>query len=544
MKNKLETPQKIKNTMVINQTSLSKTQATGQMAKKKTSHYWQSLEDTNHPSLPDKEFASTPLGFAENTIERRDFLKLMGASLALASTSCIRRPIEKIVPYAHRPEEIEPGIANYYSSNYISGGQGQSIIVKTREGRPIYVTSNPDFPAAGGHNHGVSLAAQAHILDLYHPDRLQTPYQGARHNKLKEITWKKLDETMKQSIQEGSIGLLTGSISSPSAQTLIKNFLGETGKHYAWDPVGADDLADGQQACFGQSLVPSFRFDKAHIIVSIAADFLGTWLAPAHFSHQFSKGRKPGKDMNKLIVFEALHSLTGANADLRLRVPPSHFLNVAMSLAYEIVIKNKHSRFAEDPTVISTLSRFSQAAQETGVDPAIIAQLAQDLWDKRGQSLIVAGGLTARTPHTKALQVAVNFLNTVLENEGQTIDADFAMTSFNGSLKQLNDLMDDLNKDRIKTLIISGIDPLYAASKEFKKACLKAQTIVYISDQFNDTAGIADFIAPASHPMEAWGDAQLFKGVYSIGQPTIQPLYSTRCFRRKSHCLEASSYFT
>ncbi len=494
----------------------------------KPEQYWQSLEDLHTLQQPNKEFASTPLATSEDTIERRDFLKLMGASVALASTSCIRRPVEKIVPYAHRLEEIEPGIANYYSSTYTAGGQGQGIIVKTREGRPIYVKGNPDFPTAETSSHGISLSAQAHVLDLYHPDRLRKPYQGARQDTLQEITWEKLDAFVKEKLKEGSIGLLTGSVPSPSTQNLIKNFLGSSGQHYAWDPIGADDLIEGQEACFGQSLVPSFRFDRAKMIVSIAADFLGTWLAPAHFSHQFSQGRQPGQDMNKLIVFEALHSLTGANADLRLRVAPSQFLNVAMALAYEIVIKNQHSQFAENREVVSVLNNFAQATQETGIDPAIITQLAKDLWDKRGQSLIITGGLATRTAQSKELQVAVNFLNAVLENEGYTIQGHSAMTSFNGSYAQMDALIRDLDQGRIKTLIISGVDPFYTMGQA-KDSLLKAKTIICVSDQFNDTANVADVIAPASHQMEAWGDAQLFQGAYFIQQPTIRPLYSTRC---------------
>ena len=491
--------------------------------------YWESM-DSSDLSKANKEFASTPLISQENAIERRDFLKLMGASLALTSMSCIRRPVEKIVPYANRPEEIEPGIANYYCSTYTSGGEGQSIIVKTREGRPIYVKSNPNF--SGGSNHGLSLSAQAHILDLYSPDRLQEPYQGGRDKKpsaFQKITWKTLDENVKKALKEGSVGLLTSSISSPSTNTLIQSFLKPLdGKHYSWDPIGADDVMEGQEACFGQSLVPSFRFDKAKLIVSIAADFLSTWLAPSYFSTQFATGRKPGKDMSKLIVFEALHSLTGANADVRFRVPPSQFLNVVMALIYEIVVKNKHSRFAQNQEVLSTLSQSSQATQETGIDPAVISQLAKDLWDQRGQSLIVTGGLQARTYQGKALQVATNFLNTVLENDGKTIDTNFAMTSFKGSYAQLDALVNDLEKNRIKTLIISDIDPFYTMGRH-REALLKAKTIIYLSDRFNDTSGIADFVAPLSHQMEVWGDAELFKGAYSIKQPTIRPLYNTRC---------------
>ena len=486
--------------------------------------YWESLETLNSSNKKD-EFYSNPFSIREDPIERRDFLKLMGASLALTSMSCIRRPVEKIVPYANRPEEIEPGIANYYSSTFTFGGQGQSIVVKAREGRPIYLKGNSHFP--DGYR-GTSVQAQAHILNLYDPDRLQSPHQGERGKSAKATTWKDLDEAVVSSLKEGSIGLLTHSISSPSTNRLIQSFTSHfSAKHYLCDVIGADDVIEGQDLSFGDSVLPSFRFDKAKIIVSIGADFLGTWLAPEKFNHLFSKGRKADDDMNKLVVFEALHSLTGANADIRIRTAPSQFLNVVMALIYEIVVKNKNSSFAQDQQVLSVLSRFSNASSQAGVDSAIISQLALDLWEKRGETLIVTGGLTSRTRQTRALQVATNFLNTILENDGKTINARFPVTSYNGSHKDLSALEEDLNNNKIKTLIISGINPAYTFSY-LKQSFLKAKTIIHLTHHLDETSLISDWVAPLSHPMEAWGDAQLLKGVYSIQQPTIRPLYETR----------------
>ena len=512
--------------------------------------YWENLETLHSSNLPDKtdnEFYSNPFSIREDSIERRDFLKLMGASLALTSMSCIRRPVEKIVPYANRPEEIEPGIANYYSSTFTSGGQGQSIVVKTREGRPIYLKGNSHFP---GQYTGTSLQAQAHILNLYDPDRLQSLHQGKRQQASKVMTWEDLDEAVITSLKAGSVGLLTGSISSPSTNRLLKSFTNHFSiKHYLCDVIGADDVIEGQNLSFGESLLPSFHFDKAKIIVSVGADFLGTWLAPEKFNHQFAKGRKASADMNKLIVFEALHSLTGANADLRIRTPSSQFLNVIMALIYEIVVKNKNSSFAENQEVLSVLNKFSNASSKTGVDPAIISQLALDLWQKRGETLIVTGGLTSRTDHSKALQVATNFLNSILENDGKTIDARFSMTSYNGSYKNLNSLEEDLNNNRIKTLIVSGINPIYTFP-HLRQSLLKANTIVHLTHHLDETSLISDWVAPLSHQMEAWGDAQLVKGVYSIQQPTIRPLYPTRTFEenllawlKSNPPTELSSYF-
>ena len=488
-----------------------------------TPPYWQDIEESVQNPQASQEFASHPTSIEENTIERRDFLKLMGASLALTSMSCIRRPVEKIVPYANRPEEIEPGISNYYCSTYTAGGQGQSIVVKTREGRPIYLTGNPQYPTGG---HGISLQAQAHILNLYDPDRLQSPYHITKSEK-KAITWEKLDKEVKQALSNGSIGLLTGSVSSPSTQKLLTDFFNTfSGKHYQWDIMGADDVMEGQRLSFGQATLPRLQFDKAKMIVSVGADFLGTWLTPQAFSADFAKGRKP-PEMNKLVVFEGLHSLTGANADLRVPLPPSQFLHLIMALLYEIVITNQHTSSTISTQVRSAINLFAHAAQATGVDPALIAQIAKDLWNQRGKSLVVAGGLTARTFDAMALQVATNLLNTVLESDGNTIDPHFSVTSFNGSYANMYALIDDLEAGRVKTLIISGVNPIYAYPA-LQKSLKKANTVIYIGDRLDETALASDLVAPLSHQMETWGDAELVRGVYSIQQPTIRPLYDTR----------------
>ena len=500
----------------------------GQSGKQSSGQYWENVEDlhlSNSSGKKANEFYSNPFSIREDPIERRDFLKLMGASLALTSISCIRRPVEKIVPYANRPEEVEPGIANYYSSTFTSGGQGQSIVVKTREGRPIYLKGNSHFSDG---NNGISVQAQAHILNLYDPDRLQSPHQGLRKQTTKITTWEKVDEAVMTSLKEGSVALLTNSMSSPSTNKLIQSFSNHfSAKHYLCDVIGADDVIEGQNLSFGSDVLPSFRFDKAKIIVSVGADFLGTWLAPEKFNHQFAKGRRANEDMNKLIVFEALHSLTGSNADLRIRTAPSQFLNVIMALIYEIVVKNKNSSFAQDQEVLSVLNHFSNASSKAGVDPAIISKLALDLWQKRGETLVVTGGLTSRTSHAKALQVATNFLNTILENDGKTINARFSMTSYNGSYKNLSTLKEDLDNNRVKTLIISGINPAYTFP-HLRQSFSKAGTIIHLTHHLDETSLISDWALPLSHPMEAWGDAQLLKGVYSIQQPTIRPLYSTR----------------
>jgi molybdopterin-containing oxidoreductase family iron-sulfur binding subunit len=508
--------------------------------------YWLSLEqwsqDPEFQKLAEQEFASSPLregvrdGDVEDGWARREFLKLMGASLAMASTGCIRRPVQKIVPYAKQPEEVTFQIPNYYTSTYFDGSEAVALLVKTLDGRPLKIEGNPKHPVSKG---GTSARVQASLLSLYDPERLQGPRRNllnkekTNHDTI-HVKWEDMDKEAVKQLAKGGVVILTGAINSPSTRQVITDFCQAFGaRHIEWEPLANEEIREGQKASYGEAVVPSYRFDKAKMIVSVDADFLGTWLTPVTFNKQFSAGRKDIKNMSKLVVFDSNYSLTGANADVRVRIKPSQQIAVVMGLAHEIVVKKGQSRYANDSKVKAGLSAFADAAKSLSMEPALFSKIAEDLWANRGKSLVVAGGLPTLTAQAKDLQVAVNFLNSVLDNDGVTVDGKNALPGLSASYQDLSALKEDLEKGKVKTLIIHRTNPLYALPEKFgfREAMKKAEMVFYTGDRIDETGYAADFVIPDNHPLENWGDAEIGRGVYSIHQPTIRPMYDTRSFQ-------------
>jgi molybdopterin-containing oxidoreductase family iron-sulfur binding subunit len=504
--------------------------------------YWQSLEQwSNDPEfrkLVETEFQSSPLREGNEQEEgwaRREFLKLMGASLAMASAGCIRRPVQKIVPYNKQPEEVTFGVQNLYTSTWTDGSEILGLLIRTREGRPLKVEGNPQHPFNKG---GLSARANAHILSLYDPERLQAPKKNLQNKERTNretvsVTWEDADDAIVKSLKKGGVALLTGPLTGPATRAVVSDFAQAfKATHVTWSPLNEEDLRQGAKASYGEEAVPFYRFDKAKVIVSIDADFLGTWLAPTTFNRQFADGRRNPKEMSKLVVFDSNYSLTGANADVRIRIKPSQQLDAVMGLAHAIVVKKGQTRFAGNAAVKAALDPFAGAAAKLGVEEALFDRLADDLIKNKGQSLIVAGGPVAQTAHAKQLQIAVNFLNSALENDGSTVDARAGFSYLKGSHLELMSLIEDMKKGQIKTLIIHGVNPMYsfAGAKDFAEALKKVETVVYTGDRNDETGKLANYVLPDHHPMEGWGDAEM-AGVYAIQQPTIRPMYDTRSFQ-------------
>lgn len=499
----------------------------------KDSRYWLSLEqwgnDPEFQKLAEQEFMSSPIrdgskdGDENDGWARREFLKLMGASLAMATAGCIRRPVQKIVPYNKQPEEVTFAIPSLYTSTYFDGSEALGLLIKTRDGRPLKIEGNPKHPLNLG---GTSVRAQAHILSLYDPERLQGPRRNLQ-NKTKtnrdtiNVKWDDADDAIVKQLGKGSVVVLTGAVASPSTKALISDFGQAFGaKHIMWDVLANDEVREGQKASYGDDSVPMYRFEKAKIIVSIDADFLGTWINPTAYTRAFMAGRKDIKTMNKLVVFDSNMSLTGANADVRVKIKPSQQLDIVMGLIHEIQGGNDTSAFAD-------------AASRLGIDKALFSKLAADLKVNRGATLVVAGGLPTLTEKSAELQMAVNYLNSLLGNDGTTVDHKNAMSALRSSYRDLVELKESLNKGAVKTVIIHKTNPLYAlpASFGFEDALRKAEMVIYTGDRIDETGKQADYVLPDNHSLENWGDLEVSKGLVAIHQPTIRPMYDTRSFQ-------------
>ena len=483
--------------------------------------FWMSLEQAEQPeefakNIPG-EFTSSPIreGAEKEGLERRDFMKIMGASALMASLAgCTKRPVQKIVPYVTNPEEIIPGVPNFYASADPQTGYG--LIVRTREGRPIKVDGNTDHPMNKGALH---TRAQAMIHDLYDPDRLRAPRIGGA-----EVNWNDFDTQVKQVLAnaKGATWLLTGTVMSPTLKRVIA--AGDY-QHVMVDAECMDDVIEGQAQSYGRRVFPRYRFDRADVVVSLGADFLGNWGSPAEYTKQFSERRRlnSGKDsMSKLVVFESAYSTTGQSSDQRFAIHPSDQLPVALGLLYEV---NRLTGGA-----VGGLGDYSPSAvsQKTGVSAEAITGAAKDLVKARGRALVVASG---RGQAGTALQAVVNSLNQALGADGKTVDgSNFPSNQFQGSLAQFGKLLAAMKAGQVKALIIQGVNPgyLFGDAGGVKDAIQKVPSVIYVGSYADETAALAKYLAAESHSFEAWGDVNPQRDLYSIQQPTIRPLWQTR----------------
>lgn len=504
--------------------------------------YWETLDQLNNdPEFAKKaqtEFLSSPLreGDGEDGFARREFLKLMGASLAMATAGCIRRPVQKIVPYNKMPEEVTLGTPNYYTSAYFDGSDALAVLVKTREGRPIKIEANPGHPFSVS---GLNIRSQASLLNMYDPERAQTPKRNLFNEKksnsqLVDVKWEELDKKVVEQLAKGDVVILSGAISSPATRAVVSDFAqGFKAKHVIWDALSNDDVREGQKASYGEEVVPAYRFDKAKMIVSVDADFLGTWISPTAFTNQFVQGRKDIKNMNRMVSFDSNYSLTGANADIRVKIKPSQQLDVVMGLLHEIIVKKGASSYAGNANVKAALAPFADVAKKLNIEPELFAKVAADLWSNKGTSLVVAGGLATLTEKSKELQVAVNMLNSVLENDGKTIDSKGGNSALKSSYEDMAQLIADMNAGKVKTLIIHRVNPGYVLPVEmgFADAAKKVKMVLYTGDRIDETGVHADYLIPDNHFLESWSDMEMANGVYTICQPAIRPMYDTRSFQ-------------
>lgn len=503
------------------------------------------------PAVQEKrgqEFFKKPVEWSEQMerldqagLARRDFLTIMGASMAMASFACARRPVHKIIPYVVKPEEITPGVPTWYASTNKETGYG--ILVKNREGRPIKVEGNPDHPLNQG---AISARDQASVLSLYDPDRLKAPAARNRTGGSREVSWADADQAIQAKLNRASrVRILSGEVQSESTQRLINGFLGlfPNGKHVVYEPLALEEVVQGQDQSYGTPVLPNYRFDQAHVILSLSADFLGSWPFSVQYANLWSKNRKldsndPHRvELSKLICFESTMTLTGANADERYPVRPGDEFKIALALAHQLIVVGRHSVFASDLTVTSALAPYSPQAVASALGWAdgegVLKKLADLLWSSRGKSLVVAGGLHSKTEEATLLQVVVNLLNSALENEGVTVDGTAQYSIVKSRLADFIELVDEMKKGQVDVLIVYRSNPVYASPREalgLESAFKQVPFVIAVGEHEDETAVLADFILPDHHFLENWGDATPKKGIYSIQQPVIAPIHATRAF--------------
>ncbi|MBG0861188.1 MAG: 4Fe-4S dicluster domain-containing protein [Bacteroidales bacterium] len=436
---------------------------------------------------------------------RRDFLKLCGYSFALAALSSCRSKISKAIPYVIAPNEITPGDALYYSSSYVNGSDYCSIIVKTRDGRPIKIEGNPRSSMTRG---GTNARVQASVLDLYDMERFKEPISNGV-----PVSWDEADGEItarlkKISYDHGSIVLLTPTVYSPSTEAVITDFI-EKFPGTAWvryDAVSYSAMLEANLISFGRQVIPRFHFDKADVIVSSGADFLGTWLSPVEFTKQFSSRRDPEGSMNYLIQYEAGLSVTGCTADKRIQIRPSQEYALLLNI-YREVVKLTEGRESNAPS-----------------SPADVRDIAVKLTSSPGRSLVISGS------NVKDIQLLVNEINRYLGNIGTTIDFSRYMRTHEAIDSGMADLVSRMNAGDVDALIFWNVNPAYTwyDRDAFTKGLKKVGIAISLSGSPDETSSLVQYICPDNHYLESWNDAEPEKDLFSLMQPVISPLFNTR----------------
>ncbi len=481
---------------------------------------------------------------ASQKLSRSSFLKLMGATAVMAHAAC-RRPVEQIVPAVTRAPETQPGVSTFYSS---VTPNGTGIIIRAREGRPIKIAGNPDHPLTRG---GVSAYNAASLLDLYDPDRLRRPAVLDQKSGRKKYSEKNLTLLVaKTQLKKGDYALLSGPIDSPSTAALIKDFLAlyPGGRHIEFCPDPTlRQIKEGQEFSYGQSSLPLYRFDRADMVLSLEADFLGSMPMSEHYANSFAQRRsvrRRGNLMSRLIVFESMFSLTGSNADERYAIRPGDQPLIALALAAYIVINMQKSPFVKDSIVRDFLLQYlpenvtlklkqEEGLYKKGQFERTIARLGEELWANRRKSLVIGGSPLTSTGSNAAGQITINLLNSILGNDGITVDHQSALKlSCGASDREIQSLIGDLKTGRIKSLILSHANLVYHLPQSLKvsEALQKTPYILALHERIDETARLANAVLPTSHFLESWRDSEVVSNIFSIQQPVIRPLYQTLSF--------------
>ena len=461
----------------------------------------------------------------ESSTGRRDFLKFLGFSVAAATVAACEAPVTKAIPYVNKPENVTPGMPTWYASTYYDGNNYASILVKTREGRPIYIKGNKDQGITKGGSNAQIIAS---ILGLYDSSRLTMP-QMKKGGEWEASKFSAADKKVKSALKSAkSVVLVSNTVISPSLSWAIGDLaesLGETRdpesgvftenkfQHIQYDAVSYAGMRAANKASFGleengNGIIPTYDFSKAHTIVSVGADFLGTWLMPTAFAGQYAETRNPdGEWMSKHFQFEALMSMTGSNADVRAMVKPSEYANVLAVIAKEV---------GADVSGVST--KLDEKAQEAA------KKAGKALKASGKKSILVCGS------NNTALQILTNKINDKLGAYNETINVNETIQLFQSNDSAMNKFVSNtISGKGPDAVIFLDTNPVYTHpnGEKLGKALKNIKHKISMASHADETANNCDVIVPDHHALEAWMDFKPTKSHYAVAQPAIRPLGNT-----------------
>ncbi|MEF3078518.1 TAT-variant-translocated molybdopterin oxidoreductase [Winogradskyella poriferorum] len=479
--------------------------------------YWKSVEELNDNSsivetlrqnefveeIPTDEFLGDKETLESSSTSRRDFLKYIGFSTAAASLAACEGPVIKSIPYVNQPKEIIPGVANFYATTIADGYDFASVLVKTREGRPIKIENNTDAKT----NCSANARVHASILGLYDNLRVKSPMKGKD-----TISWDTFISETTSKINSLSddkqIVFLTATIPSPSTKKLVSEFAEKYGnvKHVTYDAISESVTLDAYQAKYGKRGMANYDFSKAKTIVSVGADFLGDWQGGG-FESEYAKKRIPenGK-MSRHIQFESNMTLSGANADKRIPLTPSQ---------QKLALAKLHSLVVGGAVSVELPENIAKAVQS-----------AANEISKAGSNAVVVTGIQDVNAQTVAIEIN-EYLNS------KAFDPKTTINTRQGSDKGVMQLVADMKAGKVGALIMSGVNPMYTLpnAADFAEGLKKTELSVSFSMKQDETSVLSQYIAATPHSLESWGDFELKAGHYSLMQPTIRPLFDTKQFQ-------------
>jgi MoCo/4Fe-4S cofactor protein with predicted Tat translocation signal len=477
--------------------------------------YWQGIEELSNPKqaakLAKDEFRTElPFEDASNLLEastsRRDFLKYLGFSTAaaVAAASC-KIPERKARTWAEKPNDMTPGVALMYASTFVDGGEAIPVLVKTREGRPIKIEGNPDSTLYEG---ATSAKLQASVLSLYDVARLRQPEVAGK----KANSWEDVDAAVASGMAAAAgapVYLVTSTINSPSVRDLISKFTAKyaNAKHVQYDAISYSGLLDAAAKSTGKRAIPHYDFGAAKTIVSIGADFLGTWVTPTLYAKSYSKGRKVYKDnpgLSKHYQIEGIMTTTGGAADERTSCRPSQYGAAAVAL-------------------LGAVNGTAASTGNANLDKTL-NKAAADL--KKGGGLVVCGS------NDVATQEVVFAINAAIGAYGTTMHPATSNLTKQGNDAEMDAFVKALTSGTAGGAIFYDCNPVYehAQGAAIAKAIKGLKLSVSCSDRNDETAEHCNIKAPASHWLESWGDSEYMTGYVSLQQPTISTLFKTREF--------------
>ncbi len=482
--------------------------------------YWRSIDEfVDAPEFAEYVKGEFPqhADTWDDSLSRRNFVKVMGASLALAGLSgCVIQPPEKIVPYVNAPDDMLPGRPMFYATAMSLGGLATGLLAKSYDGRPIKLEGNPDHPGSLG---ATDSYAQASLLDMYDPDRSQeVRFRGS------SSTWQNFMTAIRGEIEsaraDGGAGVrfLSETVTSPTLQDQFRRLAVEmpNARWYQYEPLNNDNSMSGSRMAFGSPAHTVYKFDQAERILSLDSDIFSGF--NVRYMADYAKGRHltdEKRDINRLYAIETTTTLMGAKADHRLAIKPSQMLEAAKAVATAVGVSGATSTFADTNGWIATMAR--------------------DLSAFRGRSLVIVG-----EHQPPAVHAIAHAINAALGNVGTTVVYTEPLAPAEKTqTEQLKELVADIDAGRVKLLVFLGGNPAYntPADLRFDLNRLgsdinnpKVRTRVHVGLNFDETAEISQWHVPAKHFLEMWSDARAFDGTATLIQPLVEPLYSGKSY--------------